>query len=108
LARSDENTGFSCEWCGADVPPLTNGSYRNHCWRCLRSKHVDGVSPGDRSSRCSGLMHPTGIVRSRKGWQLVHRCEVCGIVRRNRIAESTSCQDDFDAILELMRGDPQR
>ncbi|WP_420871372.1 RNHCP domain-containing protein [Lysinibacillus xylanilyticus] len=42
------------------VEPLTNGSFRNHCPKCLFSKHVDTV-PGDRASTCKGLMRPIGV-----------------------------------------------
>lgn len=51
MDRKDENTGFVCEFCHAEVYPLVNGSYRNHCPRCLFSKHVDD-SLGDRASHC--------------------------------------------------------
>jgi hypothetical protein len=103
LARDYENTGFLCDRCGAQIPPLTNGSYRNHCCVCLWSKHVDDTLPGDRTSRCLGLMRPVGLTRRKKGWQVVHRCERCGVERPNRIAEGTVAPDDIDAIIALMR-----
>jgi hypothetical protein len=85
---------------------LTNGSYRNHCYRCLYSIHVD-ETPGDRRSRCGGPMRPVGVVRSKKGWQIVHRCLACGAVRRNRVAERTECADAIEPLLLLM-GVPDR
>lgn len=70
---------FICEHCGAEVLPLSNGSYRNHCPHCLYSKHVDAKGPGDRASVCQGLMKPTALEqRSRKGWMIIHVCELCG------------------------------
>jgi len=103
LARSDENTGFLCDRCGTRVPPLGNGSYRNHCPGCLWSKHLDASHPGDRASDCGGAMRPIDVVRSKKGWQVVHRCERCGVVRRNRTAESTAAPDDIRAMIAVMQ-----
>lgn len=108
MARTDENTGFLCERCAARVPPLSNGSYRNHCPGCLWSKHVDDARPGDRASRCHGPMRPIGIARAKKGWQIVHRCERCGIERRNRVAERTIAADDIDAIVSLLESAHRR
>jgi RNHCP domain-containing protein len=83
------------------VPPLTNGSYRNHCPRCLYSRHVDEV-PGDRASGCGGLMRPVALrVGTAKGMQLVHRCERCGARRVNRVARDTDAPDDLAAVLRL-------
>jgi len=43
------NDAFVCAVCGFQVPPVTEGGYRNHCPRCLHSLHVD-ESPGDRAA----------------------------------------------------------
>lgn len=95
------NAGFVCEQCGADVPPASNGSYRNHCPYCLFSKHLDDA-PGDRSSDCQGLMEPVSLVHhGRKGYQIVHRCTVCGAVKRNRVADSGTAPDDPDQLCSL-------
>jgi RNHCP domain len=86
------------------VPPLANGSYRNHCPCCLWSKHVDGVRPGDRACSCHGLMRPVAVEhRGGKGLLIVHRCTACGFVRGNRIADDPVCGDSIDAIIGLMR-----
>jgi hypothetical protein len=103
LARDIENSAFVCAHCGGRVPPLSNGSYRNHCPFCLWSKHVDDQRPGDRASACLGPMAPVAVARSKKGWQIVHRCERCGVDRRNRIADATEAPDDIGRIVELMR-----
>ncbi|ETT84248.1 hypothetical protein MKZ08_08070 [Viridibacillus sp. FSL R5-0477] len=29
MSRKTENTAFQCEQCGAQIEPLTNGSFRN-------------------------------------------------------------------------------
>jgi len=85
------------------VQPVTNGSYRNHCPFCLWSLHVDDVRPGDRASGCRAPMQPVGIRRSRKGFQVVHRCTGCGRQQANRAALDT-VQDDFESLLALMGG----
>ena len=100
--KKDENKGFICEQCGSSVLPLTNGSYRNHCPFCLHSKHLDYL-PGDRKCMCGGLMRPVGIEYSRKkGYQLIHRCERCGVRSRNKIARDTIQPDDTVEIIKLM------
>lgn len=101
------NEGFTCRVCGLEVLPLANGSFRNHCPRCLWSAHVDRV-PGDRSEGCGGLMRPEGLVGSPStGWQIAHRCIACGAVRYNRTAEDDPRQpDDWDRIVELSTRSP--
>ena len=100
MSRKTENSGFVCAHCGADVKPLTNGSYRNHCPRCLYSFHVDNL-PGDRNSDCRGLMKPVGVqYHSKKGWQIVQRCQKCGMEKVNRTAP-----DDMDALLNMIKSE---
>lgn len=96
------NQGFTCDSCGAHVAPLANGSYRNHCPHCLHSRHVD-VNPGDRANPCGGLLEPVAVEHSgKKGWLIVHRCQRCGEVRRNRAAlDDPAMPDDFDALVAL-------
>ncbi len=96
------NQGFACAHCGAEVPPLANGSYRNHCPACLHSLHVD-VNPGDRASDCGGLLVPVGVEQSgKKGWVIVHRCERCGAVRRNKAAlDDPVHPDDLEVLAAL-------
>ena len=97
MSRKTENTGFACAHCGAHVLPLTNGSYRNHCPKCLYSVHVDNI-PGDRQNNCLGLMKPEGIrYRGNKGYQIIHRCQVCGTEKANRTAP-----DDMEALIAMM------
>ena len=101
MGRKDENCFFICEYCGKEVLPLTNGSYRNHCPFCLYSKHVDNM-PGDRLSRCKGLMKPVGLeYKPGKGYQIVHVCIKCGAKKVNKIAEDSLQTDDFERIIRL-------
>jgi hypothetical protein len=88
-ARSSPS--FVCTHCHASVPLDASGTrHRNHCPRCLWSRHVDDV-PGDRRARCGGAMEPLSIaVRTDGEWQLVHRCTRCHALRLNRIAGDDS------------------
>ena len=98
MSRTTENTAFNCVHCGTAVLPLTNGSYRNHCPCCLYSLHVDDL-PGDRANSCHGSMEPVALRQhSKKGWQIVHRCQRCGAEKVNRTAP-----DDTEAIIRMMR-----
>jgi DNA-directed RNA polymerase subunit RPC12/RpoP len=98
------DAGFVCANCGLEVAPLGNTS-RNHCPSCLCSLHVD-VYPGDRACACHGLMRPVGVeTEGRRGYVLVHRCERCGEVRRNRAVPEAAVQpDDFGRLIELSLG----
>lgn len=85
IARNDP---FICGNCQRQVDPIKyGGSYRNHCPFCLFSKHVDGPVPGDRSGICEGLMAPVAVTtKSRGEFTILHRCQICGFERLNRIA----------------------
>jgi len=99
MSRKTENTGFACINCGATVSPIQHGSIRNHCPHCLYSLHVD-VDIGDRLCDCRGLMRPISIEpHSKKGQQILHKCEECGFVRKNM----TAGDDNLDEILRIMR-----
>ena len=71
---------------------------RNHCPACLYGKHVD-ENPGDRASRCAGMMEPTSVEVQSTGHVIVHRCRKCGLTKRNKAAPD----DSMDAIIDLMR-----
>lgn len=102
MTSPKQNAGFTCMQCAASVQPLTNGSYRNHCPYCLYSLHLDNV-PGDRLSPCKGLMRPLRLVhKSGKGWQIVHVCMTCGIMKPCRIATDTLQPDDHEMLMRLL------
>lgn len=90
------NESFICQQCGFSVPEATK-TCRNHCPQCLYSLHVDGPTPGDRKSNCHGLMAPIALEQSGKGYIIVHRCEDCGMIRRNKVLED----DCWDRVIEL-------
>lgn len=97
-SRRAENVSFSCLHCGAAVLPSATGSFRNHCPRCLWSRHVD-VFPGDRAAGCGGPMAPVALDHTGKGWMIVHRCLDCGHTGRNRAALDDPVQPDDPAAL---------
>jgi hypothetical protein len=47
-------------------------------------------------------MEPVGLVeKSGKGWQVVHRCTVCGHRQPNRLVRDGESPDDLDLVLQL-------
>ncbi len=91
--KSDEN--FICDYCNKEVPKL-NYTSRDHCPYCLYSKHVD-INPGDRKNTCKGLLKPIGIEKFKDTYKIVYKCEKCGMVHKNIIAND----DNMDLIIEL-------
>ncbi|MBQ8005943.1 MAG: RNHCP domain-containing protein [Clostridia bacterium] len=101
--RKNDNC-FVCVNCGKKVEALGYSS-RNHCPFCLYSLHVD-VNPGDRSSDCGGLLRPIKVETDpRKGYIIIHKCEKCGAIRRNRAAHLAKTQpDDIKKLIRLTAG----
>lgn len=85
--KSQGDSSFRCVLCGWSVPAQAFGTrHRNHCPRCLWSRHVDD-EPGDRRSPCHEPMEPIAIeVRKDGEWSVIHRCAGCGHIKANRIA----------------------
>jgi DNA-directed RNA polymerase subunit RPC12/RpoP len=93
---SKNDDGFICENCGSKVEKLGYTS-RNHCPKCLYSKHVD-INPGDRAETCHGMLEPVGIeINPKKGYIIVSRCKKCGSIRKNKAADD----DDIEKIITL-------
>jgi len=87
---------FICQNCGEHVSKL-GYSCRNHCPKCLHSKHVD-INPGDRANSCNGLLEPIGLeISSKKGYVILFRCKKCGEIRKNKSAED----DNKKLLIEL-------
>ena len=88
---------FTCDHCGNEVQPLGKGTYRDHCPKCLWSKHVDMEGPGDRLSSCKALLEPKEIdQQAKKGFVIVYECTGCKKISRNRAA-------DDDEILDFLK-----
>lgn len=88
-----KDSGFTCENCRKEVPPLGYSS-RNHCPFCLASLHVD-ILPGDRECECHGVMLPSAVAPDpQKEYIITHRCTKCGKEQKNR-----SAKDDDRSLL---------
>ena len=88
---------FICENCGEKVKPL-GYSCRNHCPKCLYSKHVD-INPGDREEACHGMLEPIDIeINSKKGYMIIFKCKKCGKITKNKVAED----DNMDLIYKII------
>lgn len=100
---TDINESFVCAHCGKPVPPSSR-SCRNHCPFCLHSVHLD-VFPGDRNANCGGLLEPVSVIsNSKKGYQVVHRCQKCGEERKNVLDfDDPLAPDSFEVVLSLMK-----
>lgn len=103
LFTKNDNS-FTCKNCGLEVQPLGYSS-RNHCPRCLCSLHVD-INPGDRANPCGGIMRPIRVETDpKKGFVIVHKCEKCGEIKRNRAASEAKVQpDDIELLIKLTAG----
>ena len=86
---------FICEHCGQEVK---GNGYTNHCPNCLYSKHVD-INPGDRAEDCGGLMTPVELEQKDGKYIIVHKCQKCGFIRRNKVCE----EDNFEEVLKLAK-----
>lgn len=97
-SKSRNDCSFTCISCKFHVPAKSFGTnHRNHCPRCLWSRHLDEQT-GDRSCACQSPMEPIGIEVRRDGeWAIIHRCTGCHILRTNRIGGD----DDERALLAL-------
>jgi hypothetical protein len=89
--RKEED--FICEHCGKTV---VGSGYTNHCPDCLWSKHVDNL-PGDRANECQGLMEPIALELHGDKQQLLHRCQKCEIIKKNKVADN----DNRDVLHKL-------
>ena len=87
---------FLCNNCGNKVEKLGYTS-RDHCPKCLYSKHVD-INPGDRLESCHGDLVPVSVeLNPKKGYVIVYKCKKCGKVRKNKAAND----DNMELIIEL-------
>ncbi len=94
---------FVCLNCGRKIDSKAPGTqHRNHCPGCLWSKHVDDKIPGDRLSQCQGAMEPVGLAYKSEGGHkqgelcIVHRCQACSTISKNRLAGDDQPQSILD------------
>ncbi len=86
---------FTCGHCGIAV---TGNGFTNHCPECLWAKHVDN-DPGDRLSKCQGMMEPVEVRGPIDALEIIHRCTSCGYSRPNKMAAN----DNMDSIIALSK-----
>ena len=57
---------------------------------------------------CGGALKPIRVeIDSKKGYMIVHKCEKCGAIRRNRTAHEAKIQpDDLRLIIKLTAAEP--
>ena len=96
FTKKDES--FICLHCGKEVLPMGTSS-RNHCPFCLWSLHID-INPGDRANECLGALRPIRTEPdSKRGFIIIHKCEKCGAIRRNKAAHDAKVQPDNLSLL---------
>jgi len=91
--REHNAGGFRCSHCKQFVVinEIMGTANRNHCNRCLWSKHVDETN-GDRRATCHGGMRPIGLTFKHEGYNcigeimLIHFCSICQKISINRVA----------------------
>ena len=89
---------FICENCGNNVDKL-GYTCRDHCNKCLCSKHVD-KNPGDRDEDCHGLLEPIDVeINPKKGYVIIYKCKKCGIIKKNKAAKD----DNMEVIYQIMK-----
>jgi len=112
LYHKHREKGFTCVQCGFPVSverELSGVNNRNHCPRCLFSRHVDEKTAGDRKATCMSRMEPVGLTlkqaHKRYGEEeqgelmLIHQCKGCGKISINRVA----ADDDAAFIYQLFK-----
>jgi DNA-directed RNA polymerase subunit M/transcription elongation factor TFIIS len=57
------------------------------------------LNPGDRASKCLGIMKPSRIEKKEENYILVHQCTKCGYEKRNKTAR----EDVFEEIIKLAK-----
>jgi len=110
ISAEKEKGGFDCCGCGewVEFSDTIGTAHRNHCPKCLSSKHMDENLSGDRASNCGGCMPAIGLSFKKEGvdkygkaregeLMLIHECSACGKVSINRLA----ADDDEPTILKV-------
>jgi DNA-directed RNA polymerase subunit RPC12/RpoP len=85
---------YACEYCDEKV---MGGRYNNHCHKCLWSKHVDDKIPGDRASKCQGLMEPIRVIKKNDNFRILHKCVECD----KEFAVGVGDKDNQDFVIKL-------
>lgn len=86
---------FECEKCGAEI---VGDGFTNHCPKCLWSKHVD-IDPGDRESKCKGIMEPVGLIIEGGERRIIHKCKKCNNFFKIKVAVN----DNEEKIIDISK-----
>jgi len=92
--RKEED--FVCERCGEKV---MGDGYTDHCPKCLFGKHVDKEIPGDRESKCGGVMEPIKAIYEKEKFKIMYRCIQCG----HEFWVKEGVGDDREKLVELAK-----
>lgn len=90
FTKEGASTSFKCSHCGlgasSAISAEVGSNHRDHCPRCLWSKHVAKEKLGDRESNCRAGMRPIGITLHRSTGEplIVLRCSGCDVLRTSR------------------------
>ena len=88
---------FLCMVCDTEVKAL-GYTARDHCPKCLCSKHVDN-NPGDRANLCHGILRPIEVEPAKKdNYKIVYLCDKCKTIKRNKMAKD----DNLELIIKIM------
>ncbi len=89
---------FECENCGHKTK---GDGYTDHCPKCLWGKHVDEKIPGDRLSKCRGLMEPTKTEFQISNFQFLikYKCMKC----RHEFLVRSGDNDNKEKLMELTK-----
>lgn len=104
--------GFYCQNCEFFIPINKEMSTknRNHCPKCLYSKHVDNEASGDRNAKCLCPMKPISLTLKKVNkdkynkekfgeLMIVHECTGCQKLSINRIA----ADDTIESLKKLVQ-----
>jgi hypothetical protein len=110
LYQGQRENGFTCIQCNFPVSverEVSGVKNRNHCPRCLFSRHVDEFKAGDRKANCKSRMEPVGLTlkqtpkryggNQQGELMLIHCCKGCGKISINRIA----ADDDVEKLYQI-------
>jgi hypothetical protein len=89
---------FVCLNCGQKVE---GDGYTDHCPLCLWGRHVDKLIPGDRKSRCLGMMKPMSAAYEKNVFRIKYSCQKCNhkfVVREGK-------NDNREELLKLSCGE---
>ncbi len=86
------NESFECSNCKKIIKPAKK-TCRNHCPYCFTSVHLDEDMPGDRLSKCYGLMYPQEYIIANWKTKILFVCSKCKKKHRNKSSDDDKLYD---------------